>query len=411
MPKARYELLVTNSAGSSIISDPIGHADPITNKPGHSRLELRPRHNEAGFAEVTVSAQPWILDALYTPDARVVARRTDERTAVVSTVFSGPVELPENGFTIERDGTDGPGVVKVKMASDHVWAGYRLVYPDPAQPSTNQLTTTRYTITSVNPETAMYALANVNLGPGALTVRRLTGLTMAANATLLPGVTVSASFTRDTVLSDALREVSRLAGGVGLGWRIVQFGSGLQFQVYKPTDRTASIVFSRAMGNVREIMFSQSAPTATVAIVGDATAGTGRVIKERINTAAHTAGWVRRETFVDARGAANATELEQAGDEALAEQGPQTRFAAKVIDTAQTRLFTDFQIGDLVSGQPYPGGPFTSTLVLGADIVVTPERGEVIEPIIGTDNDVLADAKAAEIRRIWRAIGRMQGAL
>jgi hypothetical protein len=411
MPKARYDLLITNPSGSTLIADPIGHADPVTNKPGHSKIELKPRHNEAGFGEFTVSAAPWILEAVNTPDARVVVQRTDEVTGLVTRPFTGPIELPDDGHNIERDGTDGFGTVSVKLADDRVWAGYRLVYPDPAQPSTNQTTTARYTVTTLNPENVMYSLANLNLGPGALVARRLPGLTMAANAGLLPGVTISTSFVRNTILTDALREVARLAGGTGLGWRIVQTSTGLQFQVFKPTDRSSSVVFSRAMGNVREITHSQSAPTATVAIVGDATAGTGRVIRERINTTAHTAGWNRREVFVDARGAANAAELDQAGDEALKEQGPLTRFAAKVIETPQNRLFVDFDIGDVVSGQPYNSGPFVTALVLGADILVTPQRGEVVEPIVGTDNDLLDDAKAAEIRRLWRSLGRIQGAL
>jgi hypothetical protein len=410
MPRAHYDLLITNAAGSEVVTDPIGHADPTTNKPGHSRLELKPRHNEAGFAEFTVSAAPWILNALYTPDARVVVRRTDARTGLVTRPFSGPVEVPENGFAVDRDGADGFGTVKAKLADDRVWAGYRLVYPNPAQAATAQ-SVVRYTITAQNPEAAMLALANLNLGPGALAARQLPGLTIAANANLLPGASVSASFTRDTILSDALREVSRLAGGTGLGWRIVQAGSGLRFELFKPVDRSTSIVFSRLMGNVRELTYSQSAPTCTVAIVGDATAGVGRVIKERANAAAAAAGWVRREVFVDARGAANAGELDQAGDEALKEQGPVSRFACKVIETPQLRYGVDFDIGDQVSAQPYAAGPYVTALVLGADITVTPEAGEDVVPIVGTDNDVLADAKAAEIRRIWRTLARMQGAL
>ncbi|GLY08276.1 siphovirus ReqiPepy6 Gp37-like family protein [Actinoplanes sp. NBRC 101535] len=410
MGRSRYEVLITNAAGTTILTDPIGHADPVTNTPGHSRIELKPRHNEAGFGELQVSAVPWILSAVQTPDARLVVRRTDEPSGQVAVEFSGPIEAPENAYNIETDGTDGYGTVKVKCTDDRVWCGYRLVYPNPAQAATAQ-TSAKYAIAAVNPETAMYALANLNLGPGALAARRLTGLTMAAGASLLPGVTVSASFTRDTILSDALREVSRLAGGAGLGYRIVQTSSGMQFQVFKPQDLTASVVFSRPMGNIRELTYAASAPTATVAVVGDATAGIGRVIKERINTGAHSSGWARREVFVDARGAANAGELDQAGDEALKEQGPQTRFSARVIETPQLRYGFDYPLGAQVSVQPYGGGPFVSALVLGADITVTPDRGEVVEPIVGTDNDLLADAKAAEIRKLWRTIGRLQGAL
>lgn len=412
MGRASYTLIITNPAGSSIIADPIGHADPERNTPGHTKIDIKPRHNEAGFGEFTTTALPSVLAAVNTPDARVIVRRTlEDGTGATSVEMCGPVELPENGYQAIRDGSDGPGVVSVKFADDRVWPAYRLVYPTPTLPATGQTVTARYVITAVNPETAMYALANLNAGPGALTTRRIPGLTMAAAANLMPGVTVSASFTRDTILTDALREVARLAGGTGLGFRIDQVGSGLVFKVFKPADLTSSVVFSRPMGNIGELTYAQAAPTCTVAIVGDATAGTGRVVKERINTGAHTAGWTRREVFVDARGAANAAELDQAGDEALKDGGPKTRFAFTAIDTPQLRYGYAFTIGDQVSAQPYAGGPFVSALVLGADITVTPERGEVIVPIVGSDNDVLLDAKAAEIRKLWRTIARMQGAL
>lgn len=412
--RTRYDLLVVNQAGTSVLTDPIGEADPETNRPGHTKIDLSPRHLEAGFGEFTTAATPDLMDALYQPDARLLARRwPDDGNAPVEIVMNGPVEVPEQGFQIERDGPDKLGTVSVKFTDDKVWLGYRQVYPNPAQPATGQITTARYTITAVNPETAMYALANLNAGPGALTARRIPGLTMASPAGLKPGVTVSTSFTRDTVLSDALREVSRLAGGAGLGYRVEvgADGLGMRFEVFEPEDLTSEVVFSRALGNIRELTYSQSAPTATVAIVGDATAGVNRVVKERINTGAHAAGWVRREVFVDARGAANAAELDQAGDEALAEQGPQTVFAFKAIETPTCRIFYDYGIGSLVSGQPYIGGPFVTATCLGADITVTPDRGEQVVPIIGNSTDVLGNATAAEIRKLWRTVRRMQGAL
>jgi hypothetical protein len=412
MGAARYELLLTNPSGTQIIADPIGPADAETRRHGWTGIQVKPRHNEAGYGEFTTAATPAVLDAVYTPDTRVLVRRTDPISRTVSIVMAGPVEQPANGYDVRRDGVDGYGLVTVPFTDDKVWLGYRLAYPNPAQPSTGQTTTARYAINAVNPETAMYALANLNAGPGALAVRRITGLSMAAPVGLLPGAAITASYTRDTVLSDALRDVSRLAGGTGLGFRIVQAGTtGMRFEVFQPTDRSTSVVFSRPMGNLSTINYSQTAPTCTVAIVGDATAGVGRVIKERINTTAQTAGWVRREKFVDGRGAANATELEQTGDDALTDGGPQVRFAFQAIETPQTRYGVDLFAGDLVSAQPYVGGPFTSALVLGADITVTADKGDQVVLVIGSDTDTVVDAKAAEIRRLWRTIGRLQGAL
>lgn len=406
---AQYELLLTNSSGSTVITDPIGPGSAEKNTHGWTEIQLKPRHNEPGFGQFTTTGTPGVLAAVNTPDVRVLVRRTDPYSGAVSVAMAGPVELPENGYDAARDGPDGYGPLVVQFTDDRVWLAYRQVYPNPAQASTGQ-TVTRYTITTTNPETAMYALVNLNLGPGALAARRLAGLTMAAPAGLMPGTTVSGSFTRDTVLTDALREVSRLAGGAGLGFRIVQSGAGMQFQVFQPANRTQSVVFSRALGNISTIKYALSAPTVTAAIVGDATAGTGRVVRERTNTVAATAGWVRRETFVDGRGAASATELDQLGDQALTEGGPQTRFAFQAIDTPQARYGYDYTLGDQVSGQPYTGGPFVTALVLGADITVT-EKGEVTVPVIGSDTDVLVDAKAAEIRKLWRTLARLQGAL
>ncbi|HEX8347258.1 MAG TPA: siphovirus ReqiPepy6 Gp37-like family protein, partial [Actinoplanes sp.] len=385
--------------------------DPTTGTPGHTMIDLKPRHLEAGFGEFSTAADPDLLAAVNDPDNRVVVRRALDDGTGTTIEMAGPIELPENGYQAARDGSGGLGTLTVKFADDLVVLADRLVYPDPAAASTAQTTTTRYVITAQNPENALRALVNLNAGPGALTARRVPGLVLGPDNNLMPGVTVSTSFDRAMVLTDALREVARLPGGLGLGFRIVQVGGTLQFDVFQPQDLSNEIVFSRSMGNIAELGYSRAAPTATVAIVGDATAGVGRIVSERVNTVAHTAGWRRREVFVDARGVSNATERDQAGDEALAEGASKTRAAVTALETPDTRYGYDYGRGDLVSVQPYDGGPFITALVLGADITVTPDKGETVVPVIGTDNDVIVDAKAAEIRKLWRTIARLQGAL
>lgn len=413
---AEYTALITSRDGASVIADPIDVGDPRTGRSGWSEIVLAPRGNEAGPGHVQCTAHPDLLAAIEdNPDCRLVVRREPAGGGTATVEMAGPIEVPDLGFEVRRDGLDGPGVVIVRFVDDNMLLADRLVYPDPTLAATAQ-TGTRYTVSAANPEDAMRSMVDLNAGAGALAARQTPGLVLGTDNNLLPGVTVSTSFTRDVVLADALREIARLAGVAASitprapRFRILGAAGGLQFSVTLPADRSTSIIFSRDLGNVASLRYAPEAPKDTVAIVGDATAGAGRVIKERSNTAAHTAGWRRREVWVDARGAANAAELDQAGDAALADGGPRRQLLVTAVETAQTRYGYDFSIGDLVGVEPFPG-LVVPAVVLGADISVTAGQGETITPLIGLDGDQITDVKAAELRRLIRRIAAVEGAL
>lgn len=401
--RAEYTLAITNPAGTTVLSDPIGAGDPATGKPGWRSISLKPRDRVVGYGEFTVSAMPDLLTAVNTPGNRVVVLREPDAGGSSLVIMSGPIEAQPYEYQAARDGSDGPGEVTVRFADDDASLSELLVYPNPAQAATGQTTTTRYTITAVNPETAIRNLVNLNAGPGALTARRVPGLVLASPVGLMPGVTVSTSFLRDTILTDALREVSRLAGGLGIGWQVTQVGAVKTFQTYAPRDLSGSVVFSRDLGNVESLTYEPTAPTCTVALVGDATAGTGRVVKERINTAAITAGWGRREVWVDGSSAQNAGELDQLGDKALADGAATYKVAVTARDTDDQRYGYAYGPGDQVSVEVAPG-VFVTALVQGADIDITGDKGEDIKPIVATVAESLIPAQVAEIRKIWRAI-------
>jgi hypothetical protein len=409
--RPEYTIVITDPAGSQVV-ETIGEPDPDSSTPGWEQINLKPRHLVVGFGEFTVPATPAILEAVNTPEHRVIVQR-EEDGAGVSVEMCGPIEAQPHGYAADRDGDDGPGRVTVRFASDDARLADRLVYPNPAQAATAQ-TVTRYTIAGVNPEDAMRALFNLNAGPGALVARRVPGFVLGTDGNLLPGATVSTSFTRDTILTDALREVSRLSAnansGLGLGYRLVQVGATIEFQVFRPRDLAGVVVFGRDFGNVETLDYEPTAPTDTVAIVGDATAGTGRIIKERINAAAAAEGWFRREVWVDGSGAANATELDQLGDRALDEGGATYRVAVVARETPDCRWRYDFGPGDQASVEVAPG-VFVTALVQGADITVTGDRGELVKPIVATSAETLMPATAREIRRIWRTINAKSGAL
>lgn len=406
--RAEYTLVITDPDGSAVV-ETIGEADAETGTLGWSNIDLKPRHLVVGFGEFTTAATPAVLEAISTPEARVVVlREADGDDPTVE--MCGPIESRPQGYQADRDGDQGPGVVTVRFATDDARLADRLVYPTPTLAATAQTVTTRYTITGVNPEDAMRALVNLNAGPGALVARRVPGLVLGTDNGLLPGVTVSTSFTRDVILTDALREVSRLAGGLGLGYRVTQVGTTIEFQVFAPRDLSGSVVFSRELGNVDQLDYVPTAPTNTVALVGDATAGTGRVVKERIDAAAAADGWFRREVWVDGSGAANATELEQLGDKTLAESGATYQVSLVARETSDQRWRYDFGPGDQASVEVAPG-VFVSALVQGADINVTPDRGETVKPLVATSAESLMPATVREIHKLWRTIQAKSGAL
>lgn len=403
---AEYTVLVTNPGGSSVLCDPVEAANPVKGIPGYREIKCGPRRNEVGHGSLTVTALPELLAAVNTPESRMVVIREPDGGGAPSIVQAGPIEKPDHGFQAKRDGTDGYGVVTVNFACDKVRLGDRLLFPNPAQLLTAQ-TIAKYAVAAGNAEDAMRAMVNTQAGPGALAERRLPGLVLGTDRGLAATVPAT-SFTRNQHVLEGLRKLVELAGDTLL-FDIVPANNQLLFEVYQPADLSASIFFSRDLGNIEEHNYAPEAPLNTVAYVGDSQAGVGRVIRRRQNAAALAAGWLVKETFVDARSAANATEMDQEADKELADTGPKNTFTLVGKDTVTQRFGYDYPIGAKVSAEPYEG-VIVSALVQGADITVTPKSGEEVVPIIGVGaaSDSLADAKATEIRKILKRLAVLE---
>lgn len=402
MSATDYLLLIQSPNAQTLLAT-LGPGDNF-GSPGWRNIELSPRFNEPGTGTFTAVATPALITAATTPEARVVVIRepVDEASVIE---MAGPIENVKLGYEAGRDGTDGFGTLTVQFTDDLASLAYRLIYPNPAQAATGQ-TVTKYAV-SGNAEDVAQVMVNVNCAAGALVARRYPEIIFGSDNGV--GTNIATSFIRSVTLTDGLREVLRLGGNLGM--RTVQgTDNQVRFQVYQPRNLSANVWFSRALGNIRALDFEFAAPSATVAIVGNDTAGVGRVVKERTNTAALTAGWRRKEVWVDGRSAANATELEQAGDEALADTGPTARVSVTAIETPTQRYRTHFGIGDKVSVEVFDGYVIQE-IVRGVDIVVTPEAGEVITPLIGAEGDGEIDLKALEISRLRKRIARIEGAL
>ncbi|GGM27224.1 hypothetical protein GCM10011608_09990 [Micromonospora sonchi] len=351
------------------------------------------RHNEPSSGEITAPSTRELVEAIRTPRARIVLERNGE------ILLAGPIESTPHQWTADEHGFDGAGDLTVRWADDLALIAGRLSYPNPAQAATAQ-TIAKWTATG-NPEALIRDLVNLNAGPGALTARRIPRLVLGPSAGATGSVTWS---TRFQPVTDDMRGIAAISP-TRIGFRTQQVGSSIEFQVYLPTDRTQGIWFSRSMGNVVSIEHEPEIAAATVAICGGKDAGANRLILER-----GTPGDQHRiEVFVDGSGADNATQLSALGDEELANSAEVQRLAVVAADIDGQR-YGDYQLGDVVAVEAYPGMPDVPDIVAAVEISVDPDDGETVRPIIGANSAQLLNPAAAVQQQILRALAR-RGAL
>lgn len=385
-------LLLLTDRDLNVVGDPIGAWTDINavrrfNAPGSGVFAAPATTAVLDFLWSTAPPQGWLLDYI-DPGNRVVLVVDD---AVWS---AGPIES-----WAFNDPGDGPAV-QVAWAEDSAWFGARLTYPTPTVDAESQTAVNRWAMTG-NAEDVMRALVNVNAGPGALAARRVPQLVLGADN----GVGTSVQWgTRLQVLSDDLRSVATIGGG--LGWRTTQVGNQIEFQVYQPQDLTDSVRFSRGLGNLRAVKLSVAAPTVTAAIVAGSGEGTSRVIFEENDTTA-TTDWGRYEQLVDQRQTSNSTELTQAGTEALAEGAPRARLETETVDTTTQAYGTHYDVGDLVSVEVWPGREVAG-LVGQVALAATPGDGVRFTPQIGAQDDITAPDWVRHLRELDRRLGRLE---
>lgn len=353
-------------------------------------IEATRRFNEVGSGEFVAPAKPAVMDLLE-PGHRILLIRDGQ------TFLAGPLEKRVFKRTVDTF----PGAVTVNWAEDLALVAGRVTYPDPTLVATSTSQPAYWTASATNAEDVMRSLVDLNAGPGALTVREVPQLVLGADA----GVGVAVNFrTRWEPLCDALRSVA-LAGG-GLGFRTTQVGDDIQFLVYDPQDLSGEVRFSWGLGNLRGVEYDLDAPRLTAAIIGGAGEGDAREIRERLNAAA-IAAWWRIESFVDRRDSSDDTELDQAGDEALADGAETARLATVTVDTEDQRYGVDFDLGDIVSVEPVPGVE-VAEVVRAATLTATPKGGEVVTSLIGSQAASADPLWVRQLRAVDRRLSRLE---
>ncbi|MCX5234451.1 siphovirus ReqiPepy6 Gp37-like family protein [Streptomyces prunicolor] len=370
--------------------DIIGVVDDFTS------LTLTTRFNAVGAYVLNIAADS-PKAAMLIPGNGLVIRKGS------TVLMSGPIREPN-----WQSGDGGKGTLTVNGVDDMTLLAGTTCWPNPTAAPASQ-TDPVYKIAGVVAETAMRSLVNLNIGPGAQASRKVSNLTLATDG--LHGPSITKQLNQFDTLLTVLQDIAKTAG---LGFRIVQVGGNLQFQVYEPADLSASAKFSFGLGNLTDASYSVTSPTCTKAVVVAGGNTSPRVIT--IATRADPAfpgPWFEQfvdKTDVDTTAIDLIAQVSQAADEALTAGAAQGNLTMTPIDTPRLQFGRDYTVGDQVACQVRDD--FITDVVREVGITFDAQGGYVAKAVIGSSDstnnqDVLA-RQFAYIARIFTRLRRLE---
>lgn len=325
------------------------------------QLKIQPVFNGVGSWSVTLPAEHRAVPYLRAPGAGIIV--TNLLTG--ETLLSGSTSKPSKKAT----SADPKGMATIAGLSDDrlLWDALAFPQPSNANPATQ---TAANDVRTAKASTLMRLYVNANIGPGSPVGRR--GSSLRNKLTLGPDALLGAVTTRRPrfdVLGDLLNGI---ALETGLGFRVVQVGSNLQFQVYQPTNRAASIRLDVHNGTLQEQTVETAPPEVTRVVVAGQGQGTERQIFQFDTTDSLQGeddwGFIIEE-FKDQRNTSDTAELESSAMERLNEAGF-TKIAVKATPSNEdTMIFmTDFFLGDqvavVIDGQEQPNSIITEAAIV-----------------------------------------------
>lgn len=190
--------------------------------------------------------------------------------------------------------------------------------------------------------------ASATVGNGRLRTPGTLNITCAADTAA--GGVVDWYCAWDNLLS-SLQALSLIGGG---DYDLVENGAGAwEFRWYTGqlgTDRSASVLFSLELGNMRNPVYRRTRSTeATVALVAGQDEGADR--KTRIRTGADYAVANDIETYINAATATTDAALDAQGDKALRDLQAEHEFTFEVIQGGSKLYGRDYFMGDLVKAK------------------------------------------------------------
>lgn len=310
-------------------------------------LDLKAVIRWAGVGEWTLNLpqeHPMVEHLMEPGSGIVVTGPTGPDT--IGPIFSGP-RIPA---TRKRDQKDPEGTLTFKGVTDDVILDDTLAFPSPDVADPAAQTAANDTRTGQT-ESLMRQYVAYNACYTHAPAGRLVGLRTKfklAGSDLGRGVNTAKS-PRFQNLLELLQE---LAAEGTLGFRVLQVGAFLEFQVVPVLDLRATIRLDLENGTITSEEVQDQGPTLTYAVVAGQGEGIERtmITRTRDTQATEELQWGRRiERFFDRRDTDNLLELQAKGDEELATTG--AGVAVKLIpsDEQTMRYLIDWNVGDWVT--------------------------------------------------------------
>jgi hypothetical protein len=298
-------------------------------------------------------------------------------------IISGPTLSAK--LTQTQNNTDGTW--EIVGASDDIILAERLAYPTP---STADVTaqTSGYDIRTGPAETVIKEYVDVNIGPSAVTARKISNLLIETDEAR--GSTVFAS-ARFKTLQELIYDLAQVGG---IGYAITQTNGNLEFAVYEPVDRSDTIRMDIQNRILSSAVYSYGTAKVTRAIVAGRGEAENRVFVERSNAdslAAETLWGRRIEVFKDRRDSEETNQLNTAGDELLADLGKTIVEMSVTPADDQTMVYlTDWGLGDRVT---VVANDIESSAVVTEVGIQIAEDGVRIGATVGTPVGIEFEAK------------------
>ncbi|MGW0580289.1 siphovirus ReqiPepy6 Gp37-like family protein [Streptomyces sp. NPDC002920] len=291
-------------------------------------------------------------------------------------VLSGPVDTFQKYWTKLQH--TGPGSLYIAGKCHNTLAYRRLAFPDPSKAVTSQYQASRYQrlVSPLKPlEQTIWEELNKALGPSARSDRRVTGLNF-GEAPTGPVVPPAKPYVADWLQMDVIgTKIEEWFANRGVAYRFIYNAQTqkVDLEVFRPRDLSKTVRFSPELGNLREYIWTLSAPKVTRAIIGCAGEKRERYYYQKIDTDSETEWGMQIEQFVDRRDIqlkvdvntgepvksdstmTNAevedakTSLEDAADNVFAEGAKDGNFQIYPIDTAECAFGKHYFVGDKVT--------------------------------------------------------------
>ena len=362
----------------------------------YTQLTVVPRFNAVGAYTLEISADSDKAPLLVEGNGLII------RTADGDTVMSGPIRTVD----WSRNASDGgSGKLTVGGVDDTTVLAQYTCWPSPTAAIGSQ-TAAFYKLSAVAAETGMRTLVNVNAGPGALASRKNPLLTLAADG--MRGGTITRQVNQFDNLLTVLADIGNAAG---LGFRVVQSGLTLQFQIYTPASRPAAR-FSFALGNLTDASYTTTPPTCTRAIVVAGGGTSPRVCKTYDRSDPLFPGLVIEQfvdlTSVDTASVDLAAQQDQAGGEALTNGAGQGSLSISPIDIPQLRYGRDYSVGDTVAADVR--GSWYTDVVREVSLTSTAADATKVTATIGGDSTGTSTVARiySYLAQLKKSVGRLQ---